>query len=173
MADRCRAVEVSGGLRANTACTFGTRDGIDRPDYIWDRPRARSVSPIGGSASVCAIQQRDQTRRRCDREQAIEANRLDWADFLEEEPDAGLRNIGLGSLAAVSSTRWRRCSCRTWLRAQMRKWHAQGDFSQPPVCGGSLRETVASTTSKYLILLVEPGGIEPPTSCMPCKRSPS
>ena len=21
--------------------------------------------------------------------------------------------------------------------------------------------------------LVEPGGIEPPTSCMPCKRSPS
>jgi hypothetical protein len=24
-----------------------------------------------------------------------------------------------------------------------------------------------------LIILVEPGGIEPPTSCMPCKRSPS
>ena len=37
----------------------------------------------------------------------------------------------------------------------------------------SLREGLPSRSRRSLRRLVEPGGIEPPTSCMPCKRSPS
>src|SRR6476660_3139148 len=37
----------------------------------------------------------------------------------------------------------------------------------------SLREGSPSRSWRSQRRLVEPGGIEPPTSCMPCKRSPS
>src|SRR6266852_4157391 len=37
----------------------------------------------------------------------------------------------------------------------------------------SLRDGSPSRSWRSQRRLVEPGGIEPPTSCMPCKRSPS
>ena len=39
-------------------------------------------------------------------------------------------------------------------------------------CPGPLDDGDGASDPNSLIL-VEPGGIEPPTSCMPCKRSPS
>ena len=38
-----------------------------------------------------------------------------------------------------------------------------------------LRQATSSTAAaeRGQVKMVEPGGLEPPTSCMPCKRSPS
>jgi starch phosphorylase len=54
------------------------------------------------------------------RDDVVKRTPLDWLGLLEEEPDAGLGNGGLGRLPRASSTRWRRCSCRPWVRAPVR-----------------------------------------------------
>ena len=51
------------------------------------------------------------------------------------------------------------------------KRHA-GEAMQPPkICFSKKKSTVLP--AKYSAFLVENSGIEPLTSCMPCKRSPS
>jgi len=47
-------------------------------------------------------------------QQAVRHRDLDWLGLIEQEPDAGLGNGGLGRLAACFSIRWRRCSYRRW-----------------------------------------------------------
>ena len=47
-----------------------------------------------------------------------------------------------------------------------------GEAMQPPKIGFSKKKSTILPT-KYSAFLVENSGIEPLTSCMPCKRSPS
>ena len=54
---------------------------------------------------------------------------------------------------------------------QKPKRHA-GEAMQPPKIGFSKKKSTILPT-KYSAFLVENSGIEPLTSCMPCKRSPS
>jgi hypothetical protein len=44
----------------------------------------------------------------------VEKKNLDLLGLLEQEPDAGLGNGGLGGWRPAFSTRWRRWSCRPW-----------------------------------------------------------
>ena len=47
-----------------------------------------------------------------------------------------------------------------------------GEAIQPPKIGFSKKKSTV-LPAKYSAFLVENSGIEPLTSCMPCKRSPS
>ena len=47
-------------------------------------------------------------------QRAARGRDLDWLGLLEQEPDAGLGNGGLGRLAACFLDGWRRCSFRRW-----------------------------------------------------------
>jgi hypothetical protein len=48
---------------------------------------------------------------------AVEDDHIDWLGMLDQEPDAGLGNGGGDVWRLVSSTPWRRCSCRPWATA--------------------------------------------------------
>ena len=50
--------------------------------------------------------------------------------------------------------------------------NSAGEAMQPPKTGFSKKKSTILPT-KYSAFLVENTGIEPVTSCMPCKRSPS
>ena len=47
-------------------------------------------------------------------QQVVQQKNLDWFEMLEEEPDAGLGNGGLGAWRRASWIRWRPCSSRPW-----------------------------------------------------------
>jgi glycogen phosphorylase len=47
-------------------------------------------------------------------QQTVKQKELDWISLLEQEPDAGLGNGGLGDWQPVFSIQWPLCSCPPW-----------------------------------------------------------
>ena len=69
---------------------------------------------------------------------------------------------------------WKRCKVKRWglYRNRLQKpENGAGKAMQPPKIGFSKKKSTILPT-KYSAFLVENTGIEPVTSCMPCKRSP-
>ena len=62
-------------------------------------------------------------------------------------------------------------SSRLFLRLCKDQAYIEGDDAEPKTDFGKKKNTVLPV--KYRAFLVENSGIEPLTSCMPCKRSPS
>ena len=66
------------------------------------------------------------------------------------------------------------CKVKSWglYRNRLQKpENGAGEAMQPPKIGFSKKKSTILPT-KYSAFLVENTGIEPVTSCMPCKRSP-
>ena len=106
-------------------------------------------------------------RHVADGERVLEHQRRIIEDLRRDGNSAGMIDAAESLLRSFEEIQSLHLADAAPLRRELQGLHARGAQGRP---GSTVRALI-----RVLVLggLVEPGGIEPPTSCMPCKRSPS
>src|SRR4029077_7178979 len=146
--------------------------GVDLGVHVAGIPRARVLE----DREVQDLAGGEPARSRVGAARAATCSRGEQAEHAKANPTKGqfvwsqVENLPLLLFDALTQDCW----SRTWPQIERR---GRIISSRYPPCGAVqpefilLGEAPIGISSRWG--MVEPGGLEPPTSCMPCKRSPS